>query len=68
MEDSYRCSPFWKLRYEKYLTLEVLLCIDYKDALEYLFRLDKKAREFLQEHIVTINNGFVNEGLITHKI
>jgi hypothetical protein len=56
------------LRYDTFITLEVFLCIEYKKALEFIFRFNRKARNFLQQHISIIKNGFVNEGLITHHI
>jgi hypothetical protein len=33
-----------------------------------MFSLNKETRIFLQQHYITIKNGFINEGLIDYKI
>jgi hypothetical protein len=68
MESALSVFPFWKLRYEKYLFLDVLLYIDYKNALEFMFKLSIDARKFLHSNISSINNAYNNEGLIIHDI
>ena len=66
MDESLGTFPFRKLRYGKYLTLVVLLNIEYPQALEFLFSVNKMARRFLFKYLNTIKNGFDNEGLITY--
>ena len=68
MERTMQSFPFWKLRYEKYHFLDVLLYIDYKDALEFMFKLSSEARKFLYLNILSFNNSYNNEGLIIHEI
>jgi len=58
--------PFRSLRYETYLVLDVLMYIDYHQALYFMFSLTKESRAFLQSNSITIDNGFVNEGLIDY--
>ena len=60
--------PFRKLRYNTYLTLEIIMCIEYKDALQYLFDVNKQTRQFLFRNLISIKNSYDNEGLITHNI
>ena len=67
MEESVLQSTFYKLRYDKYLTLDVLLYIDYFDASEFLFSLNKDTRNFANENAFTIRNGYNNEGLIKYE-
>lgn len=58
--------PFRKLKDNKFLTVGVLAFVEYQDALEFLFSLNKEARTFLQENIDIVNNEFINGGLITY--
>jgi hypothetical protein len=58
--------PFRKLRCEKYLTLEVMMYVDQSEVYKTMFTLNKETRKFLQDNFITVRNGFVNEGLITH--
>ena len=66
--DSVTSFPFRKLRYDTYLTLDIIMCIEYKYALQYLFDVNKQTRQFLCRHFITIKNSYENEGLITHEI
>ena len=59
--------PFEKLRHDKYLLLEVLMHLDYTDALIFMHNANNATRKFLGENYTTVKNEFVNEGLITHK-
>ncbi len=58
--------PFHKLRYEKYLTLEVMIYVEHPQALKFMFSVNKKCRRFLQEQYIPIQNGCINEGLICY--
>ena len=58
--------PFCKLKDTPYNMLEVLMHIMFNNALEFMFRINKESRGYLKQHIATIRNDFVNEGLITH--
>jgi hypothetical protein len=66
MVESLNEFPFRKLRYEKFLTLDVMMYVDRPEVYKFMFTLNKEARKFLQENFITIINGFVNEGLITY--
>jgi hypothetical protein len=54
-----------KLRHDAYLTLDVLMYIDYLEAKKFIFAVNKESRKFLTNNFITIRNGFENEGLIT---
>jgi hypothetical protein len=41
--------------------------VDRSQALEFMFSLNKEARAFVSKHYFTIQNGFINEGLIVHE-
>jgi hypothetical protein len=64
--ESVSAFPFRKLQYDKYLTLNVLMHIDRLDALNFMFTLNKEARNFLMNNFITVRNEFVNEGLIEY--
>ena len=67
MAESLSDFPFRKLRPDPYLTLEVMMYVDHLEAHEFMFTLNKESRQFLQQNIITIQNGFNNEGLITFR-
>ena len=58
--------PFSKLRYEKYLTLDVMMYVEHQQVLQFMFTCNKQARIFLQNNFITVRNGFVNDGLIPY--
>ncbi len=60
--------PFEKLSSAKYLLVEVLMHIEYKDALNFLHTINKDASDFLTHNYTAIRNSFENEGLITYVI
>ena len=60
--------PFEKLRQDKFLFIEVLMYNNYIDALIFMHNTNRATRDFHCESYTTVKNGFVNEGLITHKI
>ena len=68
MELSTTAFPFRKLKYMKYLVLEVMMYVDSLQLLEYMFYVNNETRGFLRKHIVTIENGFINEGLVVYEI
>jgi len=68
MAESLSDFPFRKLRSDPYLTLEVMMYVEHLEAHEFMFTLNKESRQFLQDNIITIQNGFVNEGLITFRL
>ncbi len=47
MEESILVFPFRKLRNDKYLTLELMMYVDYKAAYNCLFAGNKETRNFL---------------------
>ena len=56
--------PFRKLKHDIYLILDVMIFVDYKDALKFMFSLNKEARHYIQHNFITVRNGFTNDGLI----
>jgi hypothetical protein len=66
MAETLNVFPFCKLRQKKYLTLEVMMFVEYLNACEMMFFVNKETRNFVQSNFVTIRNGFINEGLITY--
>lgn len=67
MENSVSDFPFRKLRYRKYLILNVMMNVDYQEVLKFIFTLNIETRHFLHQHFITIRNGFVNEGLFIYR-
>ena len=59
--------PFRKLRYYKYITLDVLMHVEHQDSSKFMFNLNKEARAFIKNNFNTVRNGFVNEGLIEYQ-
>lgn len=68
MEEPAHTFPFLKLVRDKYLTLEVLMYLEYSDACKFMFSVNKAGRIFLETHLSIIRNGFINDGLIEYKI
>ena len=68
MVESLSDFPFRKLRFSKYLTLDVMMYVDRADVYKFMFSLNKEARKFLQDNFITVRNGFLNDGLIIHQI
>ena len=64
MEESTRDYLFPKLSNDIYTMVDVLMYVDYMDALKFMFYLNKKSRKALQKNISAIQNGFNNEGLV----
>ena len=59
---------FRKLKHDKYLTLEVMTFVEHPDVYKFMFTVNKKSRSYLKENFITIQNGFINEGLITYQL
>jgi hypothetical protein len=68
MEEAVTSFPFRKLRYEIYLTLDIMMYVERSKALEFMFFVNKEARAFLHQHFISIQNGFINEGLIVYDL
>ena len=68
MVESLNEFPFRKLRYEKFLTLDVMMYVDHPDVYKFMFTLNKEARKFLQDKFITVRNGFINDGLIAYQL
>lgn len=64
MEDSESAFPFQKLRFDTYLLLEVMLYVAHYDSCRFIFSVNKVTRAFLSKNMTTIQNGYINEGLI----
>ena len=56
--------PFHKLKHITYPTMEVMMHVDYEDALKFMFKINKQGRGFLIKKFNTVRNGFMNDGLI----
>ena len=59
--------PLPKLRHDAYLVLDVLMHIEYEEATEFIFSINKEGKSFLQNNFITIRNGFINNGLIPYE-
>ena len=66
MVESLSDFPFRKLRYAKYLILDVMMYVEHQQVLKFMFTCNKETRAFLQKNYVTVTNGFVNDGLIPY--
>ena len=60
------CFPFRKLYHDKYLTLDVMMYVEPQDVLKFMFTVNKETRAYLTQNSSTIQNGFINGGLITY--
>jgi hypothetical protein len=40
--------------------------VEYKEALKFMFTVNKEGRSYIENNKVTIQNEFINEGLITY--
>jgi hypothetical protein len=67
MVESRNNFPFRQLSYDKFLTLNIMTNVEHPTVYKFMFGVCKSTRSFLQENYIIINNGFVNEGLITYK-
>lgn len=47
-------SPFRKLKHKTYLVLEVLMFIDYQDALKFMFDLIMESRTFIKSNFIAL--------------
>jgi hypothetical protein len=66
MEES--AFPFRKLRDYTLVFLDVIMNVDRSQASEFMFTVNKESRSFVSKHYFTIQNGFINEGLIVHNL
>ena len=62
--ESVSAFPFRKLRFEIYLTLEVMMYIDHQDAYKFMFSINKVGRNFFITNFIALRNGFINDGLV----
>ena len=56
--------PFRKLTSDIYLILDVMMYVKHQDVKEFMFALNKGARNFIQNNFIAVRNGFTNEGLV----
>ena len=66
MVESVSDFPFPRLKDDKYLTLEVLMYVDIQEAYNFMFSVNMESRTFLEKNFITLQNGFINEGLVTY--
>jgi hypothetical protein len=48
--------------------VDVMMFVELSKTHEFLFFLNKESRNFLKQHITTIKNGFINNGLINYAM
>lgn len=68
MEETVNKFFFCKLMHDTYLTIDVMMHIDRSNVLQFMYRVKKETRSFLQKNYISITNGFINEGLIVYDI
>ena len=60
--------PFRKLRYDKYLTLEVMTYVEHPEVYKFMYSLNDESRTFLEINFISVRNEFINAGLITFHL
>ena len=68
MVETVNTFPLPKLRYDKYLTLGVMMHVEYQQVYEFMFAVNKEGRSFIKTMFIIIRNGFINDGLIPFKL
>ncbi len=68
MEESESHFPFPKLRFCAYVTLNVMMHVEYEKAFKFIFSINKEGRSFFLKKFITIRNGFINYGLIPYEL
>ena len=68
MVESLSEFPLRKLRHDPFLTIDVMMYIDYLLVQKFMFSLNKETRSFLKDNFMIFRNAFVNEGLITYDL
>ncbi len=56
--------PFHKIKGFTYLTLDVMMHVEYEDAYKFMFNINKEGRQFLINNFTTVRNEFKNNGLV----
>lgn len=67
-EETLSNFPYRKLRYYTYLTLDVMMFLEYQEALNFMYTINNEGRSFIMNNIITIRNGFINDGLFTYQL
>ena len=60
MVDSYNDFPFRQLKLRKYLTLEIMMHVDYPEVLTYMCALNRATRSYIVKNFNTFRKGFIN--------
>ena len=68
MVETVSSFPFQRIRYDKFLILDVMMNVKYQESYNFMFGVNKEARLFLQNNFISIRNGFINDGLIQYEI
>jgi hypothetical protein len=63
MVESVSIFPLPKLRQFTILTLDVMMHVEFEEACKFMFSISKEGRSFLFNNLITIGNGFINDGL-----
>jgi hypothetical protein len=66
MVETISSFPLLKLRFEKYLTLDVMKHLEYQEAYKFMFSINKQGRLFLQQNFIPLRNSVINEGIMTY--
>ena len=67
MESLSMLSPFGKIK-GKYVIIEILINIEYNNALRFLWEVNKHGRTFVLKQLNHIENAFANNGLFIHTL
>ena len=67
MKESVCGFLFRKLGHEKYLTIEVMMYVEYQKVCNFIFNVNKTSRNFLKVNAKAIKNECINNGLISYK-
>lgn len=64
MEEPEGRFPFHKLRFYKFVISDIMMYVEYPEIFKFMFTINKLARSFLETKFISVQNCFINEGLI----
>ncbi len=68
MVESLSDFPFRKLRYYTYSLLDVLMYVKVQKLYKFLYSVNKETMKFIEHNFIKIQNGFINNGLVTYRV
>jgi hypothetical protein len=68
MVESMSDFPFRKLRDYIYMALEVVMYVEAQDVFKFFYSVNKETRSFIERNFIKIENGFINNGLVTYQV